>query len=134
MGTSAQWRIEAEMIAREYPSLLEKKAETAGQSVTVSYSGMPGGGTATRTTENAALRSGLLPLEERKLNAVEEALAAMRYFENADDRAKAIELLHFRKKRFRMDRVCGILGYSFTTVRQWNTAFLAMVWSNYLTK
>lgn len=133
MGDGAAWRREAEMIVREYPSLIEKKIEAAGQSVTPAYSGMPGGGTATRTTENAALRSGLLPLEERKLNAVEDALAAQRYFENSDERDKAIELLYFRRKRTRIDRVSRIVGFSVITVKSWNTTFLSMVWSRYLT-
>lgn len=59
---------------RAYPELRERKDAIQAQSVTAAYSSEPRGGSAGRSTEQAALR-GLAPAEEAALNAVDLALA-----------------------------------------------------------
>lgn len=71
------WYSNVVRAVRYYPHLREIKADAQAESVIANYTGMPGGGSAARTTELAAMRT-LSRREEEELEAIELAIAQIR--------------------------------------------------------
>ena len=120
-------RWEAKAALRKYPRCKRKQAETAEMRITPSYSGVPGGGTATRTTENVALSSALTDEESNIISAVEFMLHMQKRYYNADARMKMVRLVYWERTHT-MQGVAMEVGYNINTVKSWNTEILTAVY------
>lgn len=121
------WRSEARSALRQYPRCKRKQSETGEMQITPAYGGIPGGGTATRTTENVALAVRLTPHEENVISAVEFMMQMQNAYPNAQERFKMLELVHF-KHTHTIDGAAEIVHYSPEALWRWNTEMLTAVY------
>ena len=120
------WRGEARTALRLYPKLKRRQGENEMQ-ITPVYGGAAVQHSASRTTEDVALRS---PLTDRELNiisAVELELYEQSKYYNADARLKMIQLLYFSDKRMPLEAVAEKCEYSVEALKRWNTEVLKAV-------
>ena len=120
------WRGEARTALRLYPKLKRRQGENEMQ-ITPVYGGAAVQHSASRTTEDVALRS---PLTDRELNiisAVELELYEQSKYYNADARLKMIQLLYFSDKRMPLEAVAEQCEYSVEALKRWNTEVLKAV-------
>ena len=120
------WRSEARTALRLYPKLKRRQGENEMQ-ITPVYGGAAVQHSASRTTEDVALRS---PLTDRELNiisAVELELYEQSKYYNADARLKMIQLLYFSDKRMPLEAVAEKCEYSVEALKRWNTEVLKAV-------
>lgn len=111
-----------------YPNLSQMH-NTQSVRITQSYTGMPGGGGASRTTESVAIKH-MSNTNEREFEAVRLALRQLEGKWNNDERLKFIELVYWK-------RVCNFRGaarrlhVSYSTVWRWNRDFIRQVGFNF---
>lgn len=121
------WRYAARSAAYDYPRLRQELAELQAQSVTPSLSGMPGGGEPGRSTEDAALRQ-LPHAQQRRLDAVEQAVTISSNLTSGLSRVRLIELVYFQRK-YTIEGAAMQIPCSVQTAWTWNNDFLLLVWS-----
>lgn len=114
---------------RRYPSLKEEYADLHRQSVTQSYTGMPGGGGSGRTVEEIALRE-LPTTKQREYEAVRRAVAATERMKNSCDRLKVIDLV-FWKQTHTLEGAAMMIPCSYRTARRYHEDFIKLVASAY---
>ncbi len=120
------WRHAARSAAYDYPRLRQELRDLQAQSVTPSLSGMPSGGEPGRSTEDAALRQ--LPwTQQRRLDAVEQALDVSSRLTSGLSRVKLIELVYFTR-RYTLEGAAMQIPCSVQTAKIWNSDFLLLVW------
>lgn len=120
------WRHAARSAAYDYPKLQRELRDLQAQSVTPNMNGMPGGGEPGRSTEDAALRQ--LPYaQQRRLDAVEQALSVIADFSNGPSRVKLVELVYFTR-RFTVEGAAMQIPISVRQAYQWNDEYLKQVW------
>ena len=133
------WRQETRAVIRAYPALKRQRAELQSMSVTANYgeptelaSGevvnvlMPRSGSASRTTEDAALRQ-LPPDQQRSLDAVERAISVtLDRYVDGKRRLRLIELLYWKNSHY-LSGAADQLYISYATARRWNDAFIELV-------
>lgn len=119
------WRQEARRVIREYPELVRRARALHEAGMTPSYSGMPGGGAATRTTELVAMRQ-LSPPDQRKLDAVQKAIGTTARYSNGDLRLRVIDLLYWRRTHTMEGAACSV-HVSVRTAQAWHGAFVELV-------
>lgn len=119
------WRPTVERAIRQYPELKELKQELMKQSVTASYSGMPRGGKAGRSTENAALRD-LTTQENAIIEAVEAAFVVISGCRDGDTVLRIVELVDF-KKQYTVAGAAVSLNVSLRTATDKRTRFVDAV-------
>lgn len=122
------WRKDARGVVRRYPQHKAELEAIRSGSVTPNYSGMPGGGSASRTTEDVALRT--LPRDEqREYDAVEFAIrtTAANHPRDYNDRMHLIELLYWSKDRYTADGAAMHIPCSVDCAKKWNSEFLTIV-------
>ena len=88
------WPFALNMI-RDYPARAAQYRDLHRQNITANTSGMPGGGSASRTTETIALRQ-LPPQEQREYDAVSKALNRVERMKDARLRLDVIRLTMWR--------------------------------------
>ena len=120
------WRRQARRALRSYPALKKKQGEN-DMTITPVYGGAAVQHEATRTTENAALRSILTDAEANIISAVEFALWMQSKYYNADARYKMVQLVYFRRTHT-MQGAALEVGYNINTVKAWNTEILIAVY------
>lgn len=126
---SSGWRQAAKNAARDYPQLkrqLNDLRSQGGQSL----NGMPAGSEAHRTTEDLALRE--LPYtQQRRLDAVEQAIAMTAQLSSGPSRVRLVELVYFQpqNRRFLLEGAAMQIPCSVQTAKIWNNDFLLLVWS-----
>jgi len=121
------WRHAARSAAYDYPRLCRELRDLQAQSVTPKLSGMPSGGEPGRSTEDAALRQ--LPYtQQRRLDAVEQALSISSNLTSGLSRVKLIELVYFQR-RYTIEGAAMQIPCSVQTAQIWNSDFLLLVWS-----
>ena len=123
-----KWRSDARRALREYPRLKKKQAETGEMQITPVYGGAAVQHSASRTTEDVALRSTLTDDELNTISAVEFALQMQAQYYNGEARYKMIQLVYFRRTHT-MQGAALECGYSTETVWKWNTEVLAAVYT-----
>lgn len=124
---SSTWRAQARQAACDYPKLRTALRDLQSMSVTPSLSGMPGGGGEHRGTEDAALRQ-LPPEDQRKFDAVDQALEVCRRLTSGPFRIKLIELVYFAKTH-NLQGAALQIPCSVQTAWTWNNDFLLLIWS-----
>ena len=90
------WRPYVINVLRDYYAYKRIEKEAHSQRVTAQFNKGRGGGGASRTTEQAALRSGLTRQQERELEAVEKAVRSTRQGPDGKLRVKVVEMVYFR--------------------------------------
>lgn len=121
------WRRAARSAAFDYPELKKQLWDLQMPSITPNTDGMPGGGEPGRSTEDAALRQ--LPWsQQRRLDAVEQALDVSSRLTSGLSRVKLIELVYFTR-RYTLEGAAMQIPCSVQTAKIWNSDFLLLVWS-----
>lgn len=121
------WRHAARSAAYDYPKLKRDLRDLQAQSVTPNMNGMPGGGEPGRSTEDAALRQ--LPYaQQRRLDAVEQAVDVSSRLTSGLSRVRLIELVYFQRK-YTIEGAAMQIPCSVQTAWTWNNDFLLLVWS-----
>ena len=120
------WRAEARRALRDYPRIKRRQADNEMQ-ITPVYGGAAVQHSASRTTENVALRSTLTEREENIISAVEFMVAMQSRYYNAEARMKMLSLVYFRRTHT-MQGAAMEVGYNINTVKSWNTEMLTAVY------
>lgn len=121
------WRRAARSAAFDYPELRRQLRDLQAQSITPNLSGMPGGGEPGRSTEEAALRQ--LPLaQQRRLDAVEQAVVISSQLTSGPSRVKLVELVYF-SRRYTVEGAAMQIPISVRQAWAWNNDFLLLVWA-----
>ena len=120
------WRGEARRALREYPRIKRRQAENEA-TITPVYGGAAVQHSASRTTENVALRSPLTEREENIISAVELMLSMQRRYPNGGERVRMVELVYFRHTHT-IDGAADVVHYSADALWRWNTEILTAVY------
>ena len=120
------WRSEARAALRLYPKLKRRQGENEMQ-ITPVYGGAAVQHSASRTTENVALRSTLTEREENIISAVEFMLNMQRRYANSAERLRMVELVYF-KHTHTIDGAADIVHYSPDALWRWNGEILTAVY------
>lgn len=121
------WRHAARSAAYDYPKLQRDLRDLQAQSVTPNMNGMPGGGEPGRSTEDAALRQ--LPYaQQRRLDAVEQAVSISSQLTSGPSRVKLVELVYF-SRRYTVEGAAMQIPISVRQAWAWNNDFLLLVWA-----
>lgn len=118
------WRREAKRALYDYPRIQKRKASPQ---ITPNYSGTVVQHSATRTTENTALASGLSEREEAVIEAVELALEMQTHYHNAEARFLMVRLVYFQRTHT-LEGAAVECNYSLDAVKRWNTEILTAVY------
>lgn len=110
---------------RRYPALKAEYADLHSQSVTPNYSGMPGGGTAGRATEDVAIRE-LPTTRQREYEAVRRAIATTERMKSSRDRLKVIDLV-FWKRSHTLEGAALMVPCSYDTAQNYHAEFIKLV-------
>lgn len=119
------WWSYAKAMVRAYPALKQEYDALHRQTVTANLSDMPRGGSASRTTEDIALRQ-LPPAKQREYDSVTQAIAITRSFPNGDIRLGIIDLVLW-KKTHTIDGAALRLGCSQATAWRYHRDFIKLV-------
>lgn len=121
------WRSEARAALRQYPRAKRKQGETGEMRITPAYGGTPGGGAASRTTENVALGVKLTPHEENVIGAVEFMMRMQSVYPNALERMKMVRLVYFQRTHT-LEGAAMECHYADRTIKRWNNEILTAVY------
>ena len=90
------WHFIVLRVLRNYPELYKRREQLRSQSITASYSGVPGGGGVSRKTESTALRQ-LSPREESDLDAVLATIRTAGKWRDGETALRMIELVDWQQ-------------------------------------
>ena len=121
------WRAEARAALRAYPKAKKKQNESGEMQITPVYGGSAVQHSATRTTENVALRVKLTPHEENVISAVEFAMRMQSAYPNGQERMKMIRLVYFQRSHT-LEGAAMEVHYSDRAVKRWNAEILTAVY------
>ena len=121
------WKNEARNALRQYPRAKRRQNELSDMQITPAYGGTVTSHTATRTTENVALRSNLTPYEESVISAVEFMMRMQSAYPNGQERMRMIKLVYFQRTHT-LEGAAMECNYSDRTVKRWNTEILTAVY------
>lgn len=125
MSNEYRWRARARAAIKRYPELLQAEADLRAGKVTPAYSGIPGGGSASRMTELLAMRE--LPKDaQRDLDAVRLALDTIKRYRNADLRYRLIEISYWRRTHS-IDGAAMLIHVAPRTAHEWDRGFIELV-------
>ncbi len=119
------WRSAREILWR-YPQLKKEHDELHSQSLTADLSGMPRGGSASRTTEMIALRQ-LPPADEQEYQEVTNALRITKSLPDGESKVKLIELMYFKHGGIKMENAALKVNVSYSNARRWHKEFLYLI-------
>lgn len=123
------WRPYVINVLRDYYAYRKIDREAHSQRVTAQYNKGRGGGGASRTTEQAALRSGLTRQQERELEAVERAVKNTRRGPDGKLRLKVVEMVYFRDTHT-IEGAAQQVHVSYSTAWRWVDYFVRTVGKN----
>ena len=121
------WRSEARKALREYPRIKKRQNALTSQQITPVYGGAAVQHSASRVTEDVALRSALTEREENIVSAVEFMLAMQSRYYNAEARLRMLKLVYWQQTHT-MQGAAKEVGYNINTVKAWNTEMLTAVY------
>lgn len=119
------WRKNTRAVIRAYPELRRRERELHDMPVTPRYSAEPGGGEASRTTENAAIRT-LPPGDQRALDAVSAAIQTTMRYRNGNLRVRIIDLVYWRRSHT-LEGAALAVHVSLKTAQGWHSDFVELV-------
>lgn len=107
---------------RAYPGLRKEYDDLHRQSITANMSGMPGGGAASRGTENIALKE-LPKAKQMEYDAVRKAIAVTEKMKNGAERLKIINLV-FWKNSHTLQGAAMAIPVSYETAVEYHRDFI----------
>ena len=119
------WGFVRRMI-RDYRSLKIEYDDLHSQSVTVSMSGMPGGGGSERTVEDIALKQ-LPPDDQKAYDAVQKALEITLLLPDGELKCELIRYVYWGQNQRRVEDVPRVLPISHRTAIRWHGDFVRLV-------
>lgn len=122
------WSYVKGMIYR-YPALTEQHNLALAQKVTPAYTGMPGGGETSRTTETVAVKA-MTKTATREYEAVHLAEQKTASEPGGDDRMKLVEMIYWRRTHT-LSGAAQSVHVSYITAKRWNAHFIKQVAKNY---
>ena len=122
------WRRRTRSAAFDYPSLKAAERELREVRITPTFGNEDAHGSF-RSTEDAAIAE-LPPAQQRRLEAVENALRAMSSLNGAEDRQELIQLIYFTGRRYTIDGAAMQIPVSSKTAQSWSNEFLLLVWAS----
>lgn len=124
------WRPYVINVLRDYYVYKRLEKEAHSTRVTAQYNKGRGGGSGVfRTTEQAAMRTGLTRQQERELKAVEKAIKITRGGPDGKIRIKVIELVYFRDTHT-IEGAAQQVHVSYWTAQKWTDTFIRTVGKN----
>lgn len=123
------WWPYVKSMIRGYPALKEQHDDLQSASVTANYNGMPGGGAASRTTEDTAVRE-LAPTAQREYEAVRLAIDQTARYENGTQRLAVISMV-FWQRTHTLEGAAQQIPCGIATVKRWHGDFIRQVAKNY---
>lgn len=120
------WWSSAIRMVRNYPA---RKAEYDAlhiQTTVSENSGIPTGRSASRTTENIALRT-LPNMKQQEYDAVSRAIEITLLLPNGKERIELISRMYWQGKKLRIRDVVYYLHVSDKTGERWHTSFIRLV-------
>lgn len=123
------WWSYAKAMIRQYPHLKKEYEDIHEQKITASISGMPGGGGASRATENITLRQ-LPGIKQREFDAVDLAVRYTKNMPNGKDRLKIISLVYW-KECITIDGAAQRIPCSKETAWRYHRDFVRLVGKSY---
>lgn len=122
------WWPYAKKMIYKYPSLAQRH-NLQSVRITQNYSGMPGSGGASRTTEEQVIKW-MSKTEEREYQAVHLAIRQTNVLPDGDARVELIRLLYWQRK-CNLHGAAKRLHVSYRTAQRWHSAFIIRVGFNY---
>ena len=116
-------------VIRAYPELKKEYESIHQQSVTANMSGMPAGGSASRGTENIAIRE-LPRVKQKEYDAVKSSIDQTLLLPNGLLRIRIIELVYW-KRTHTVEGAAMKAGYSVDRGKQIHGDFVRLVAKNY---
>ena len=120
-----QWWGYVKAVVRAYPGYKAELDRIKASSITPNYNATGGGSTTSRKTETIALRE-LPEKDQKKYEAVQEALQQTRRRSNGQWRCRMIELAYFRQSHTLQGAAleCHV---DYNTAKKWHRAFIYLV-------
>lgn len=123
------WWPYVKSMIRGYPALKEQHDDLQSASVTANYNGMPGGGAASRTTEDTAVRE-LTPTAQREYEAVRLAIDQTARYENGTQRLAVISMV-FWQRTHTLEGAAQQVPCHYKTAQKWHNEFIRQVAKNF---
>ena len=123
------WRSYAINAMRDYLRYKRIRKEAQSQKITAQFNKGRGGSGVSRTTESAALRSGLTRQQEREFEAVDRALRCARHLPDGKLRVKVVEMVYLRGTHT-IEGAARNVHVSYTTAWRWTDTFIREVGRN----
>lgn len=122
-----RWWGYARRMIRDYPSLKQQWEDIHEQTITADISGMPRGGSASRTVEMIALRQ--LPDEDdqKDFEAVSKAVEITLLKPNGEERLKLIKLVYWSKRKMTLSAAAPHIPVADITAKRWHKGFVYLV-------
>lgn len=121
------WRGEARKALRDYPRIKKRQSLLTSQQITPVYGGAAVQHSASRTTEDVALRTTLTEREENVVSAVEFMLNMQSRYYNADARMRMVRLVYWARTHTLQGAALEV-GYNINTIKAWNTEMLTAIY------
>lgn len=119
------WRPYVTNALRDYYSYRLIAKEAHSMSITAHYNKGRGSREASRTTEQAALRTGLTRQQQRELDAIERARSTTRQGPDGKIRLKVVELVYFRGTHT-IEGAAMQVHVSYNTAWRWTDSFIRL--------
>lgn len=126
---SDNWRYYVVNAMRDYLRYREIRKAAQNQRITAQFNKGRGGKGVSRTTESAALRTGLTRQQEKEFDAVDRAIHSTRHLPDGKLRVKVVDLVYLRGTHT-IDGAAQIVHVSYRTARRWTDSFIREVGKN----
>ena len=123
--TNDNWRPYVTNVLRDYYTYKRMEKEAHSQKITAQYNKGRGGSGVSRTTESAAMRSGLTRQQRRELDAVEKAVRSTRRGPDGKLRVKVMEMVYFRDTHT-IEGAAQNVHVSYKTAWRWTDNFIRL--------
>ena len=119
------WWSYAKYMVRVYPERKKEYQDIQSQRITREITAVSGGTTASRSTENAALKQ-MSPAKQAEYDAVAKAIEATKLMYNGKEHLALINMVFWRKSH-NIDGAAYALNYSTITGERFHRDFLRLV-------
>ena len=123
------WRSYAINAIRDYLRYKMIAKEAQSQKITAQFNKGRSGSAVSRTTETAALRTGLTRQQQKEFEAVDRALRSTRHLPDGKLRVKVVEMVYIRGTHT-IDGASRNVHVSYMTAWRWTDTFIRTVGEN----
>ena len=124
-----RWWGYARRAVRDYPQLQKEWESIHMQSITANISGMPRGGSVSRTTEIIALRQ-MDPDNQRDYDAVTMAIEQTRLMPNGEEHLRLIKHMYWQERPGKILDAAAKIHIEEATAKRWHGQFIRLVGEN----